>query len=462
MAKLTLTPITSGYASVAQLNNNFTAITAAFENTLSRDGTTPNQMGADLDMNNHSLLNVDSINGLEASALADLSTVLAECQTIYDNFDDRYLGVKAVAPTVDNDGDVLTQGSLYFNSVDKNMYVWTGTVWRKFNELSVLREEIIATSGQTVFTLSTLTYTPGVNGLFVYVDGVRQFDSAFTEDSSTQFTLSEGVPAGTVVLAESGAYSAGLLLNNASAVSFTPTGDISAGDVQAALTELDDEKFANSVSVEDTLLGRYTTGAGVIEEITVGSELDISTGSLIINSLHNGVTATTQSAADNSTKVATTAYADAVKGTLVQEVRSTYSTFSTITATIPFDDTIPQNTEGTELMTATITPTNASNILEIDFILPLAWNASASVYGISALFQDSTANALTAAYQHIYYGNALTLRYSMTAGTTSATTFKIRLGAHSGSYPIYVNGSSTGRKFGGVAAAMLTIREVKV
>jgi len=57
MAKLVTTPITSGYSSSAALNDNFDLIEAALENTLSRDGTSPNQMTSDLDMNGNQILN---------------------------------------------------------------------------------------------------------------------------------------------------------------------------------------------------------------------------------------------------------------------------------------------------------------------------------------------------------------------------------------------------------------------
>ena len=57
MAKLTLTNTTSGFLSADAINNNNTAIENAVENTLSRDGTGPNQMGADLDMNGYNILN---------------------------------------------------------------------------------------------------------------------------------------------------------------------------------------------------------------------------------------------------------------------------------------------------------------------------------------------------------------------------------------------------------------------
>lgn len=47
----------------------------------------------------------------------------------YDNFDDRYLGVKSSDPTLDNDGNALVAGALYFNSVDEAMKVYTGSAW---------------------------------------------------------------------------------------------------------------------------------------------------------------------------------------------------------------------------------------------------------------------------------------------------------------------------------------------
>lgn len=72
MAKLVLDDITSGYASIATLNDNFTAIEEAIENTVSRDGTSPNTLSADLDMNGNALLNVGDIT-VNGYSLADLA-----------------------------------------------------------------------------------------------------------------------------------------------------------------------------------------------------------------------------------------------------------------------------------------------------------------------------------------------------------------------------------------------------
>lgn len=49
--------------------------------------------------------------------------------TAYDNFDDRYLGAKASDPSVDNDGNALVAGTLYFNTVSEAMKLYTGSAW---------------------------------------------------------------------------------------------------------------------------------------------------------------------------------------------------------------------------------------------------------------------------------------------------------------------------------------------
>lgn len=57
MAKLTLTDVSSGYASTTAVNANNALIEEEFENTLSRDGTGPNYMQANFDMNGYLILN---------------------------------------------------------------------------------------------------------------------------------------------------------------------------------------------------------------------------------------------------------------------------------------------------------------------------------------------------------------------------------------------------------------------
>ena len=63
------------------------------------------------------------------TALGATQAVLANAETVYDNFDDRYLGDKASNPTLDNDGNALLTGALYFNTTDGVMKVYDGSDW---------------------------------------------------------------------------------------------------------------------------------------------------------------------------------------------------------------------------------------------------------------------------------------------------------------------------------------------
>jgi hypothetical protein len=47
-----------------------------------------------------------------------------------DTFDDLYLGIKNADPSVDNDGDALTSGDMYYNSSSNELKIYDGSVWR--------------------------------------------------------------------------------------------------------------------------------------------------------------------------------------------------------------------------------------------------------------------------------------------------------------------------------------------
>jgi hypothetical protein len=143
-----------------------------------------------------------------------------------------------------------------------------------------------------------------------------------------------------------------------------------------------------------------------------------------------------------------------------QAVSTQTGAYANGTTLIPLDDTIPQNDEGDEYMTLAITPTNASHKLRIDVSLFLL-SGTANRWTTAALFQDSTANALAAQTNFVSGANTgfhLSFSHIMTAGTTSATTFKVRAGLHQAG-TLGVNGSSTARLLGGVMASGITITE---
>ena len=146
---------------------------------------------------------------------------------------------------------------------------------------------------------------------------------------------------------------------------------------------------------------------------------------------------------------------------VVQRVSSQSGAVATGTTILPFDDTIPQNTEGDQYLSLAITPKSTSNILKIEVCCVASTSITANGQLTTALFQDSTASAIAAVSS--YSGVATTpenikLVHTMTAGTTSATTFKVRIGAW-GANTTTFNGSSGARFFGGVMASSITITE---
>ena len=149
-------------------------------------------------------------------------------------------------------------------------------------------------------------------------------------------------------------------------------------------------------------------------------------------------------------------------GKVVQVVNVINGDVATGTSVIPSDNSIAQNTEGDQYMSLAITPTNASNKLIIHVCITGGSSAVTST-GV-ALFQDSTANAL--AQSHHYNSQATALNnlsfiHYMAAGTTSATTFKVRCGG-AGSNTFTFNGAGGTRVGGDVMASSITITEISV
>jgi len=170
-------------------------------------------------------------------------------------------------------------------------------------------------------------------------------------------------------------------------------------------------------------------------------------------------TAPTASVGTDTTQVATTAFVQA-NGKVRQTVYTQTGAVATGTGVIPSDNTIPQITEGTEYMTLAITPTSATSILKIEVAAYGSFNNNRIM--TVALFQDATADALAVVGHMTASTDApgvVNLRHTMVAGTTSATTFRVRIGSDS-SATFTFNGVSGSRRYGGVSASSITITEL--
>lgn len=146
-------------------------------------------------------------------------------------------------------------------------------------------------------------------------------------------------------------------------------------------------------------------------------------------------------------------------GVVLQSLFASDNTYATLATTIPADNTIPTNTEGTQILTLAITASNAANRIHIH--AEGCFGCGGGDYGTLALFKDSGGNALAAREANGPAGNqavAITLDFEETAGDTSAHTYKLRFGGNGGSW--FSNGVSGLQLYNGKWQTTLTISEL--
>lgn len=154
-----------------------------------------------------------------------------------------------------------------------------------------------------------------------------------------------------------------------------------------------------------------------------------------------------------------------VKQVVYAEI-TTSGTFAN--ARIPFDDTLPQNTEGAELLTASITPQSAASFLWVEAQAFVGEDSNLSDGVAAALFRDSAADAVAADFNaydkswgflgaNIQVGR-LHLSRRVASVAAVSTTFKVRIGLNTNDTVRY-NGANGGRVFGGSLISFLKITE---
>jgi len=142
-----------------------------------------------------------------ASSATSASSSATSAAASYDSFDDRYLGSKSSSPSVDNDGDALVTGALYYDSTAEEMRVYTGSSWKAAGSAingTSSRQTYTATSNQTTFNI---TYDVGF--VDVYLNGIKLLvGTDVTATSGTNVVLAAGAAAGDIVdLVAYGAFS---------------------------------------------------------------------------------------------------------------------------------------------------------------------------------------------------------------------------------------------------------------
>lgn len=96
-------------------------------------------------------------------AAARAEAAAAQSELLFDQFGDTYLGALAEDPTVDNDGDPLTTGDVYYNTTDNVLKFYSGTEWVAPEEIATTAAANALASEQAAATSETNAATSETN-----------------------------------------------------------------------------------------------------------------------------------------------------------------------------------------------------------------------------------------------------------------------------------------------------------
>lgn len=301
------------------------------------------------------------------------------------------------------------------------------------NYAALARNDRVARAyiGDGVTTDFALPVDPGsINNVTVNLNGTPQFKSACT---LVYVGTSPVVP--TLRFTEAPTLGLPFEAEMGYAVSMPTPGTATVGTTQLA---------DNSV----------TTAKIVDKAITLAKQADIATASIMGRKSAGTGSQEILSGADVRDNITPA-------GAVIDRAYNEYVTNAAITALIPLDDTVPQNTEGTQILSATITPKSITNRLRIRVSVVGTTIATSAM--IATVFSDLSANALSARYVTIDTANferEINFEVEFVPASTSARTITCRVGPGSGT-TVYMNGNASGRIFGGVSKCTLIVEEIK-
>lgn len=187
-----------------------------------------------------------------AASESNAATSAANAETAYDNFDDRYLGDKASDPSLDNDGDALVAGALYYNTTSGNMKVYSGSAWQDVAP--------VATS-LTVSQISDLTATAAELNL---MDGVTATTAEINYLSGVTSAIQTQIDAKAATLADLGVTATAAELNALDGITATVTElNYIDGVTSAVQTQLD----AKAPTASPTFTGTVSFSGGIDETV---------------------------------------------------------------------------------------------------------------------------------------------------------------------------------------------------
>ena len=231
------------------------------------------------------------------------ATSLASVQTIYDNFDDRFLGTKTSDPTLDNDGNALVEGTIYYNSTTNEVKFYNGTSWDAPATQAATSATNAASSATSASSSATTATTQA---------GIATTQASNASTSATNAATSETNAASSATTATTQATAASTSATNAaSSASSASTSATSASNSATAAQAAQAAAELAADNFDDTYLGAKAS------DPTVDNDGDaLTTGDLYFNTTSNIMRvwngSTWENVAQSTTGLATNGFAIAM------------------------------------------------------------------------------------------------------------------------------------------------------
>lgn len=265
------TTATDAISGLAAIKANVTTVAGIASNVTTVAGQTTNLANVTANLSAIQNAATNATNAATSATNAETAKTAAEAaqaaaETALDNFDDTYLGAKSSDPTVDNDGDALSAGDLYFNTTSDELKYYTGSAWVAINSgiaslaadttpqlggnLDVVTHSIVSTSNRSI------TLTPNGTG-----DVLLQADTVQVGDNNANATVTTQGTGDLILNTNSGTNSGNItILDGANGnITVTPngTGNVALGN----FTFNADQTVGAS---QDNFLMTYDNSAGTI------------------------------------------------------------------------------------------------------------------------------------------------------------------------------------------------------
>ena len=288
-----------------------------------------------------------------ANSESNASATLAQVQTIYDNFDDRYLGNKSSDPTTDNDGNALVTGTFYYNTTTNELKVFSGSAWVAPSTSASNSASAAATSATSAATSATNAATSATN--------------AATSETNAS--------------------------NSASAAA-TSASNASTSETNAATSESNASASETAASASETAAAASETAAATSETNAATSETNAATSASNASTSETNAAASESAASTSATNAATSEANAATSATNAANSASAASTSETNAAT---SETNASTSETNAAASASAAATSAANAATSETNASTSASNAATSESNASTSETNAGNSATAA-----------------------------------------------------------------